>query len=122
MNEQTTWWDGKEPTVPQNIDMPGLRPGRYLTLQERFEEWLASEDGQRVYDEVILRSASLMRRGFTHYPIDGLWHAIRYDYDIRVGPDMGFKLNNNHRSRMARRVMADVPELLGFFETRELTA
>jgi len=94
---------------------------RPLTLQERFEEWLATEDGQAVYAHVRDRALRLRERGWTHFGIGALWEAARYDRALQVGPDAhGWKVNNDYRSRMARRLMEDEPRLRGFFETREL--
>lgn len=105
-----------------NVQLPGLRPGKYLTLQEQFEEWLDTDDGVTVYEEVIRRARALRGRGFRHFGIKALWEAIRYDRAIQLGPNAGFKINNNFHSRMARLVMDRCPDLADFFETRELKA
>jgi hypothetical protein len=105
------------------ITQAGLRLGAYLTLQERYEEWRASPDGELVWGAVRDAALRLSARGFRHYGIAALFEAARYTYALRVGPDVeGFKLNNNWRSRMARDLMVAVPELDGFFELRTLTA
>ena len=105
------------------ITMPGLRPGRYLTLQERYDEWRASDDGREVYAAVRDAAIRLRNRGFRHYGIAALFEAARYTRALRVGPDAeGFKMNNNWRSRLARELMDHEPELAGFFELRELKA
>jgi hypothetical protein len=114
VNEVTIW--------DQNIVLPGLRPERHLTLQERFEEWLATSDGTLVYESILDRARRLRDRGWTHFGIAALWEAARYDRAIQVGPNAGFKLNNDFRSRMARLIMDAHPEFDGFFETRELKA
>lgn len=106
----------------QLIVAPGLRVGRYLTLDQQYAEWRATADGATVYNAVHAAALRLRRRGFHHYGIAALFEAARYDEALRVGPDgQGFKLNNNWRSRMARELGAD-PELAGFFTMRELTA
>lgn len=105
-----------------NVSIPGLRVGRHLTLAERYAEWRATEDGAVVYNDVIARAITLRHRGYEHFGIAALWEAARYDRAVRVGPNAGFKLNNDFRSRMAREIMADIPALAGFFETRELKA
>lgn len=93
------------------------------TLEEQFEAWLATPDGQRVYREVVERARTLHGRGWQHFGIAAIWEAIRYDWHVRVGPDgEGWKVNNNHRAFMARKVMADHPDLEGFFETRAQSA
>lgn len=93
------------------------------TLQERYEEWRLSSHGKAVIAAVTEAALRLRRRGFAHYGIAALFEAARYTYALRVGPDAeGFKLNNNWRSRLARDLMAEYPELEGFFELRELRA
>lgn len=90
-----------------------------VTLSDQFAAWLDSPDGQHVYDEVVNRARTLRSRGWRHFGIAAIWEAIRYDWSVRVGPDAeGWKVNNNYRAFMARRVMADYPDLEGFFETR----
>lgn len=122
--------DGRDTTQPSlddlaaasNVSVPGLRVGRHLTLQQRYLEWRASEDGRVIFDEVRYRANQLWIAGWRHFGIASIWEAIRYDRAVRVGPNAGFKLNNDFRSRMAREVMAAYPHLQGFFETRELKA
>lgn len=105
-----------------NVVLPGLREGRWLTIQQRFEAWLATPDGQAVYEDVVRRAYRLRDRGYRHFGVHALWEAARYDRSLQVGPEGGFKLNDHFTSRMARRIMADHPELEGFFEIRELRA
>jgi len=93
------------------------------SLQAQFEAWLATPDGQAVYAHVRDRALRLYDRGWRHFGIAALWEAARYDRALQVGPDAeGYKANNSWRSRLARRLMDDVPELADFFTTRELTA
>lgn len=93
------------------------------SLQDRFEAWLATDDGQAVYEHIRDRALRLYARGWRHFGIAALWEAARYDRALVVGPDAeGWKVNNSYRSRMARRLMADHPELDGFFETRRVSA
>lgn len=100
------------------IDWKAVRSG---TLQQRYNRWRRSPDGQTVIDAVIAAALRLKRRGYSHYGIAALFEGARYTYALRVGPDAeGFKLNNSWRSRLAREIMRDVPELEGFFELREL--
>lgn len=118
MSSEPTLWD-----PPALISAPGVREGRYLTLQERYEEWRASAQGRQVVQAVAVAALKLRARGFTHYGIAALFEAARYEHSLRVGPDAeGFKLNNNWRSRLARDLMVDYPELAGMFELRELRA
>jgi len=53
-----------------------------------------------------------------------LFGVVRYDHALRtdVDPAEPFKLNNNYRAFYARKIMAEVPELAGFFEVRASAA
>lgn len=92
------------------------------SLQQRYEEWRASTDGQAVYASVRERALRLRDRGWTHFGIGALWESVRYDRAIAVGPEDGYKLNDHYRSRMARELMEREPDLADFFELRELRA
>lgn len=70
---------------------------------------------------MIGRARLLLARGRKRYGIAALIEAIRYDWSIRLdGEPGGPRLNNSHRSLLARKVMAENADLEGFFETREL--
>lgn len=93
------------------------------TIQARFEEWLRTKDGEYVYHWIAVRATKMRRMGWKHYGIKAMWEAARFARDVQVGPDAdGYKLNNNFTSRLARQLMADYPELAGFFEVRGLRA
>ena len=104
-------------------------PARYMrslwqpTLQDRFEDWLRTDNGLTVYLDVRDRAFALLRSGVHHYGIAALFEAARYERTLSLGRDFeGFRLNNSYRSRLARRLMDDYPDLEGFFETRGLKA
>lgn len=102
---------------------PGLRDdGRVLTIQERFDEWMETDDGRKVYAHIRDRALDLRRRGWEHFAVGCLWETARYDSHLRAGPTGGYKLNDHFRSRIARVLMTQEPELDGFFEIRELKA
>lgn len=109
-----------EQAARANIVQPGLRVGRYLTISQRFDEWMTTTDGQIVYDELVRRARLLRERGFGHYSHKAIIEAIRYDRNLDVGPSHGFKINDHFSSRLARLAMREHPFLRGFFEIREL--
>jgi len=91
------------------------------TLQEKYEDWRATPDGEVVYEAVRAAALRLRERGWRHYGIHALWEAARYTHALKVGPDEeGWKLNDHHTSRMARELMENEPALDGFFEIRTL--
>lgn len=106
----------------ESVAQPGLRPGRYLTLQERFDEWIESREGRHAYVEVVAMAFRLRAAGHARYSMKALWEVIRTDRQTVGGPQAVWKLNNSYTSRMARRVMADYPDLAGFFELRTTKA
>lgn len=90
-------------------------------VERAFREWVSSPDGQTVEREVIGRARLLLARGRRRYGIAALVEAIRYDWSVRLdGEPGGPRLNNSHRSLLARKVMSEQSDLDGFFETREL--
>lgn len=92
------------------------------SIGERFAAWLETPDGQTVYAECRDRALSLRRRGWRHFSIDAIWHSVRFDRAVRVGPEGGYRLNDHFTSRMARLLSESEPELDGFFEVRSLRA
>jgi len=93
---------------------------RPVTLEGRFRAWLRTDNGLAVYLEVRDRALNLRRAGIEHYGIAAIFESARFDR-VRLGLDAeGFRLNNSYRSRLARQLMDDYPELDDFFETRGL--
>lgn len=94
------------------------------TIEAAYRAWLKTEAGAVVSKAIRDRALALRQRGWTHYGIAALFEAARFDRDLDLGPETpgdDYRLNNNHRSRLARDLMAKYPEELGgFFETREL--
>lgn len=96
-------------------------PRRRRSLEQRFKAWLDSNDGQTVYVEALRRALQLRAAGWKHYSVDAIVQSIRFDHSVKVGPDGdGFKINDCHRSRLARLLMEKEAQLADFFETRRL--
>jgi hypothetical protein len=89
-------------------------------VSDAFNVWIITPDGQRVLSECLKRALELKRRGVSRYSIDGLFQSIRYDWKIGLLGDGEYRLNDHHRPFMARLLMRIVPDLGGFFETRNL--
>lgn len=75
-----------------------------------------------VYKALVERAREWKYQGHRKCGIGMLFELFRWDSGITFGPNDGFKLNNNYRSRYARLIMANEPDLDGFFETRQLDA
>lgn len=92
------------------------------TIQERFERFHGNHP--IVYQELVKLSYEWRAAGHNKGAIVMFFEVLRYRYGIRGLPDPteDFKLNNNYRSRYARLIMELNPDLVGFFEIRELQA
>lgn len=87
------------------------------TLDEAFRVF--HRDNPHVYAEIERRALELQRVGATRVGIGAIVEAMRYDWALKTkGGD--YKINNNHRSRYARQLVEDHPELHDVVELREL--
>lgn len=59
-----------------------------------------------------------IRRGFSHYSVNGVFERIRWETAEADVQGNEFKLNNNYRPFYARAFMSKYPEYDGFFRTR----
>ncbi len=89
------------------------------TLQERFEQFHA--ENSHVYHSLVALAKSWKSKGHDHASIAMFYEVLRYEYGLTITP-ADFKLNNSYRSRYARMIMANEPDLAGFFDLRELKA
>lgn len=89
------------------------------SIQARFGEFHSAHP--EVYKELVRLAFELKERGFKHAGMKFLFERVRWFFWVERG-ESDFKLNNNFHSRYARKIMAEYPELEGFFETRELKA
>lgn len=90
-------------------------------VQAAYLEWRRTQDGMAVVEAIRRRAVELRRRGWRRYGIQALAEVVRFDRALSVGPDAaGYRVNNSHLSRLARDLMAEDPDLGGFFEVREL--
>lgn len=91
------------------------------TLQEKFERF--DELNPWVYRQLVRMTLDLVERGRRRIGIGMLFEVMRWNWFMTTtDPDSDFKLNNNYRSRYARKLMDEYPELDGIFEVRELKA
>jgi hypothetical protein len=88
------------------------------TIQERFE--LFHQAHPKVYEEFRAIAQQLWDQGWRHYGAGTIYEVLRFHTDVGAHDAEPYKLNNNYRSRYARKLMAEYPHFDGFFETREL--
>lgn len=88
-----------------------------LTLQEQFE--MFCELNPHVERQLVALARELVERGHRTIGIAMLFEVLRWQYALHTIGDT-FRLNNNYRSRYARRLMDRYPDLAGVFELRQL--
>jgi hypothetical protein len=89
------------------------------TIQAEFEQF--HNLNPWVYRALVSIAKDLVDRGHTRIGIGMLFEVLRWHYvRATTDPVSDFKLNNNYRSRYARRIMDHEPGLAGVFEVREL--
>ena len=77
-------------------------------------------ENPQVYRALVALARKAVRRGHRRIGIGMLYEVLRWQTMLAT-TDPDFKLNNNYRSRYARLIMAQEPDLAGVFELRELT-
>lgn len=98
---------------------PLIHPGRRASIQETFEAFHTANPW--VYDALVTLARQRRRAGHLRVGIGMLFEVLRWEYDMRVeSASADWKLDNNLRSRYARLIAANEPDLAGMFELREL--
>lgn len=112
-------WTGGPVDVCPRCKGSGQEPPRDRQLEVEFQRF--HHDNPWVYDELVKLARQARQRGLQKIGIGLLWEVMRWNRMMRTDvPEGEFKLNNNHRSRYARAVMDNNPDLDGIFDTREL--
>ena len=93
------------------IEMPG--PG---SLEERFERFHSLNP--HVFESLRDLALEMKANGHVHGGISMLYEVARWQLTFRT-TDPDFKLNNNYKPLYARKLMAEVSGLEGFFLLRE---
>ena len=67
-------------------------------------------------------AVKIKAKGYDRWGAKSLWEVLRWELAVNTNAEVpGPKLNNNHVSRFARKLMAEEPEDFGdFFEIRQL--
>ena len=90
---------------------------------DHFESFVEYHDRYpQVYDALVDAAKRIRRTGRKVYSIRAIIQGVRWEMSLNVGDDEVFKINNNHSPYYARYIMATVPELAGFFNTRRSQA
>lgn len=106
---------------------PPPEPPRALTRSDTTDEartatqkfWQFHRANPDVYVQLVRLARQMRARGRAQYGIGSLFEVLRWHRALETEGDP-FKLNNNWRSRYARLIAAQEPDLSDFFETRQL--
>lgn len=112
--------DSLQPTLFDALELrPMVQPvyAKAATIQERFEEF--HKRNPQVYNAMRSLALGMKRRGFRRWSTKAVYEVMRWQYAMQTQGE-AFKLSNDFTSRYARLLMAQEPELDGFFDTREL--
>lgn len=90
---------------------------RKLTLQERFDRWVA--ENPHIIEHFRRFAREVKRSGAQHYGIKAIAERVRWHVRIEKGVEE-FKLNNSYLSRVARLLVERDPTLTGMFAFRKL--
>lgn len=89
------------------------------TIDEAFKAF--DEANPHVYDNLIRLTRRLKVSGRKRVGIGHLFEVLRWEYAIRTEHrEDQYALNNNFRSRYARKIIDNIPDLQDMFEIREL--
>jgi hypothetical protein len=89
------------------------------TIQEKFE--LFHKLNPHVYGAFRDLALQLANRGRSRIGVGMLTEILRWNYMMHTeDPNSDFKISNNYRSRYARLLMRQEPELDGIFCVKEL--
>ncbi len=105
--------------VASNAD-PRTLPLFGRSIQERFEEFHRANPA--VYALLVRFAREAHAAGARGVGIGALWERLRWHVAVEVRSGDGYRLNNDYRSRYARLIAGEHPELAGLFETRKLRA
>jgi hypothetical protein len=85
-------------------------------LTARFTEF--HHANPHVYDAIVRLARQRKAAGWATGSIAQIFEVLRWESDLVTVSDDGLKLNNDFRAPYARLVMANEPDLAGFFHTR----
>jgi hypothetical protein len=87
------------------------------TIEQKFLRY--HREHPSVYTTLVEYARRAISRGYKTLGIGFLVEIVRWSEDI-PGVRERFKINNDYCSRYARLIMAQEPDLAGFFKTRQL--
>ena len=86
-------------------------------LKARFEEFDTANP--HIWELLVKFSMEAKESGLKTFSISLLIERIRWELQVVSKFHDAYKINNNHRAFYARKLMAEYPELNGFFRIRK---
>lgn len=102
------------------LGVPPRRSSDDASIQEKFERF--HKTNPHVYATLVRLARQYRARVGVTPGIGMLWEVMRWQLAMETRTDGAFKLNNDYRSRYARRIMQGEADLADAFETRQLKA
>lgn len=90
------------------------------SIQARFRRFHAANP--HVYSGLVRLARQAKRQGVQTYGLAALYEVLRWNRFLETKGEEKLKLSNDFRSRYARLIMDQEPDLQGFFAVRELTS
>jgi len=100
-------------------DAKSFRADKKKSAQEKFNEY--DRANPQVYEMFKKLAMQVKRIGFKRFSAEMIVNQIRWKSAIKTKND-DFKINNNYKAFLSRKLMQEVPEMEGFFETRKSKA
>lgn len=89
------------------------------SLEQRFRDF--HEKNPHVYHALVRLARQLLSKGHRRLGIGMLYEVLRWEHKLATqDPHSNYKLSDNYRSRYARLIMKQEPDLKGVFSTKEL--
>jgi len=78
------------------------------------------KNNPHIYEQFKELSLAMFRSGRQHYSAWCVINKIRWDYDLKVQGKDKFKISNGYIAFFARMLIAEHPEIDGFFQLKKL--
>lgn len=100
------------------VDVAIQAPLFRKSIDQDFREF--HERNPQVLKTLVRLARQARAAGKEHVGIGLLWEVMRWEMMLSIEGADTFKLNNNYRSRYARWIDKEYPDLAGLFQTRAL--